>query len=96
MHTVNADQAEFGVRLRRARQQRNLTQSDLSSMLGVSQGTVSRIESGKIRDISVSSEISAFIAQAEKPAGDLIAELIHTIARSDELEALVARILAEI
>lgn len=66
------DQATLARRLRKAREDRGLTQQDAADALGVSRTAVTQIESGS-RSVSTL-EFTRFAALLRRPVGDLLAE----------------------
>lgn len=86
----------FPRRLKRARQNAGLTQTELADRLGTKQFNVSRMENGQKPRFSVLSRVVAFIESAERPPADIQDQIVSAIADSDELKALIARIAAEL
>lgn len=83
-------------RLKRARQTAELTQAELADRLGTKQFNVSRMERGKIPKEPLLSRVTAFIEDTERAPAEVQEQIVSAIAHSDELKALVARIVAEL
>lgn len=96
MHASEWQNGNFPHRLKRARQSSGLTQMELADRLGTRQFTVSRIESGRKPREPLLSRVVAFIGNSERSSPEIRDELVSAIARSDELKALIARIVADL
>ena len=86
----------FPRRLKRARQNAGLTQTELAYRLGTKQFNVSRMENGQKPRLSLLLRVVRFIESAERPPADIQDQIVSAIADSDELKALIARIAAEL
>ena len=82
--------------LKRARQNAGLTQAKLADRLGTRQSTVSRIEGGQTPRKDLLLRVVAFVDDAERPTKEIQEDIVSAIAHSDELRALIARIVAEL
>ncbi|MEI2384766.1 helix-turn-helix domain-containing protein [Breoghania sp. JC706] len=87
---------DYPKRLRRARQKAGLTQAELANRLGTKQFNISRIEGGQRPRKPLFSRITAFIEDTERPPAKAQDQIVSAIAHSDELKALIARIVAEL
>ncbi|HAY05113.1 MAG TPA: transcriptional regulator [Hyphomonas sp.] len=95
MHASDRTDKNLGKRLRRARQQAGMSQADLAGRLRTTQSTVSRIEKGAEPRRNLTDEIESFIREREVGSIANFDEIIEAVAGSDELAALVRRIIAE-
>lgn len=86
----------FSRRLKRARQNAGLTQTELAKRLGTRQFNVSRIEGGQKPRKPLLFRTIAFIEETERSEPRLQDDVVAAIASSDELKALIARIAAEL
>lgn len=96
MQASEWDDGNFPQRLKRARQNAELTQVQLADRLGTRQFTVSRIENGRKPREPLLSRVVAFIENAERSKPGIVDDVTSAIANSDELKALIARIAAEL
>jgi predicted transcriptional regulator len=87
---------KFPRRLKRARQIAGLTQAELADRLGTKQFNVSRMEGGQRPRQPLLSRVTAFIEDTERPPAKVQDQIVSAIAHSDELKALIARIVAEL
>jgi len=87
---------KFPGRLKRARQIAGLTQAVLADRLGTKQFNVSRMEGGQRPRQPLLSRVTAFIEDTERPPAKVQDQIVSAIAHSDELKALIARIMAEL
>jgi predicted transcriptional regulator len=87
---------KFPRRLKRARQIAGLTQTELADLLGTKQFNVSRMEGGQKPRQPLLSRVTAFIEGTERPPERVQDQIVSAIAHSDELKALIARIMAEL
>ena len=94
MHIDAKKRASLGWRLRRARQQAQLGQTELADRLKSDQSTISRIERGQKPRGAFEQRILAFIQ--EKEAERDSSRVVESVAKSAELKALIARIIAEL
>jgi len=86
----------FPRRLKRARQIAGLTQAELADRLSTKQYNVSRMERGRKPRKALLSRVTAFIEDIERQPAKVQDQIVSTIAHSDELKALIARIVAEL
>lgn len=87
---------KFPKRLKRARQIAGLTQAELADRLGTKQFNISRMEGGQMPRQALLSRVTAFIEDAERAPVQAQEQIVSAIASSDELKALIARIVAEL
>jgi transcriptional regulator with XRE-family HTH domain len=88
------NQPELGQQIKKMRRAQNLSQAALAELANISQGSVSRVEDGKInRGQSVDSLRNLLSSRAQD--SDEITVILSAIGASDELRALVVRILDE-
>lgn len=85
----------MGRRLRRARQRAGLGQAELAEALETDQSTISRIERGAIPRQALLEKATQFTVANERGSDDRISDILDTVAQSEELRALIARVLAE-
>lgn len=95
MHASDRAEKNLSKRLKQARQRAGMNQADLAVRLQTTQSTVSRIEQGAVPRRFLADAIESFIKEREVAAISNLDEIIEAVARSDELEALVRRIIAE-
>ena len=95
MHSSHSLKDNLGRRLKQARQRAGLSQSEMASLLKTNQSTISRLERGSAPRPQLSELVEAYLDQYEAPTLDRIEEIVTALARSDELRALVRRIVVE-
>jgi ribosome-binding protein aMBF1 (putative translation factor) len=86
---------DFGKRLKRARQRAGLAQSELARRLKSDQSTISRIERGQAPRSERTAGIMAFIRSMESEPSERLDKIAEAVGQSEELRALISRIVAE-
>ncbi len=93
MQYSRSDKASLlSVRLKAARVEAGLSQSELSERIGIDQSTLSRIENGQKPRKNAMDSIISFVEQQEKQTQDEIEVVLNVVRDSPELRALVKRI----
>lgn len=92
MREEQAELREIGRRLRVWRARLGVNQKEVADLVEATQPTISRIEGGKIPRYSLAQRIEELISRRDGESDDDDAEIICTIARSNEFRALVKRI----
>lgn len=93
MQTSSAKNTSLlSVRLKAARVEAGLSQSELSEKVGVDQSTLSRIENGQKPRKTVMKSIISFIEQQEQETSNEVEAILDVVRNSPELRALVKRI----
>ncbi len=87
---------DYPKRLRRARQKAGLTQTELANRIGAKQFNISRMEGGQRPRQPLLSRVTVFIEDTERPPAKAQDQIVSAIAHSDELKALIARIVTEL
>ena len=86
----------YGSRMKVARLRLGMGQLELARELGTNQSTISRIEKGTIPRKKISNQIVEFIKLGEQKSDERIDKIIGDITHSEELRALIGRVIAEI
>lgn len=93
MQYSRSDKASLlSVRLKAARVEAGLSQSELSERIGIDQSTLSRIENGQRPRKTTMESIVSFVEQQEEQTQDEIEVVLSVVRESPELRALVKRI----
>ena len=95
MHISDHQPSQLGNRLIRARQRLGLNQKELAARLKTHQSTISRIERGQKPRRDLQDRLLELIQEAEGRSWLDEEQIAKAIANSDELLALIRRIVSE-
>lgn len=84
----------LGNRLRRIRLLARQSQTHVATAIGVNQATVSRVELGRYYSENVAEKVRQYCEQAHQTYADDVDKIATLVATSDELRALIRRILS--
>ena len=85
-----------GLQLKRKRQVQNLSQAELSKILGVNQSTISRYERGIKSRKLLENRIDAYLSAGADESAFSYTEIINAINASPKLKDLIVKLAADL
>ncbi|MHA7826191.1 MAG: helix-turn-helix domain-containing protein [Roseovarius sp.] len=88
------NQPDLGQQIKKMRREKNLSQAALAELANISQGSVSRVEDGKLNTGKSVDSLRNLLSYRTQESDEVTA-ILSAIGTSDELRALILRILDE-